>query len=210
MSRSPLARLAASLLAFCLSLTPLTAFSLDQKVAQSVQALSWDGDNHCTISSINEKEGYWLTAAHCVEGEPKLYDIAGHKANVIKKSPVLDLAIMVTPDWHVRAIKLSKDAPKYGDEIAMWGHPLGWKSLILFRGYIATPSFTEAGVIEGVPQVLYEMTAAPGNSGSAVVNRHNEMIGCLQWAVVLTSSFSFVTGGVDYPHFYQFMSPWVK
>ncbi len=206
MPKRSLFRTAALLLTLWLSV-PLLAFS--QKPARSVFPLSWDGSNHCTISSINEKQGYWLTAAHCVDGEPKLYEINGHRAWVIKKNPVLDLAILVTVDWTVPALKLSKDAPKPGDDIGMWGHPLGWDSLMFFKGYVANPSFTEPGVVEGVPAALYGLIAAPGNSGSAVLNKHDEMIGCLQWAVH-TGSFAFVSGGVDYDHFYAFVVPFTK
>jgi len=195
------------------------------KAAQSVQALSWNGRNHCTISSINDKSyvqvempdrtdygkrvvGLWLTAAHCVEQE-QAFEIAGHAAFVVKADYLLDVAVMGTYDWALPMLEVSDDAPQYGDFVEMWGHPLGWDSLIYFKGYVSNPSMHEADMErEDMRIALYNLDSAPGSSGSAVLDKHHRIVGMLQFAFRDTG-FGMVRGGVTYSDLKRFLASYL-
>jgi hypothetical protein len=208
-----------TLLAAILALAPLAAKNSLPKPAQSVQALSWGGKNHCTISSINDQAvhvtevqpvvvGLWLTAAHCVAQEQQ-FEIAGHPAYVVKADYPLDVAVMVTEGWTQPALQFSDHEPTYGDFVEMYGHPLGWDSVIYMKGYVSSPSMHEADMERADMVVaLYNLVAAPGSSGSAVLDKHHKIIGVLQFAFH-DGSFAEVSGGCTYRDLKRFLAPYL-
>ncbi len=152
--------------------------------------------------------GLWLTAAHCVANE-QAFEIAGHPALVVKADYALDVAVMATYDYALPMLEFSKDAPKYGDFVEMWGHPLGWDSLIYFKGYVTNPSMHEADMErEDMRVALYNLNAAHGSSGSAVLDKHHRVVGVLQFAFH-SGSFADVSGGVTYADLKAFLKPYL-
>ena len=162
-----------------LLLLTLPTFAGFSRVTQSVRPLQADaGDgtlrNMCTTTSISEKRGYWLTAAHCIE-QPTY--IQGEQTETVKSDRQLDIAVLHTPKLRVRSLKLQGTAPKVGQRVRMVGHPLGL-STQFFQGYIASLATSIDGARD--PFMLFDMAACGGNSGSSVVNTRDEIVSVLQ------------------------------
>ena len=154
--------------------TPLPA---DNKLLASVRPLYSMRPNYetgevnlaviCTTTSINQQQGYWLTAAHCIDEE---VFIEGERVNVIYKDQVLDLAVL--RGKRAPALKLAKESLKQGDRVWMLGHPLGHEAPQLFRGYVSHP--------DSIGYMWFDMGVCGGNSGSSVVNTNNEIVSVMQ------------------------------
>lgn len=129
--------------------------------------------NICTTTSISQKHGYWVTAAHCVE-QPTF--IGGEPTSVVFADHRIDVAVLQTPTLHVKSLRLQKTTPHVGQQVFMVGHPLGLADFQLFQGYISS-IHTE---LEDGTYTLFQMEACGGNSGSSVVNDKDEIVSILQ------------------------------
>ena len=148
--------------------------------------------NICTTTSINAEQHLWLTAAHCVEIDETtggIRYINGDLATVVVASKTEDIAIVRTERAFAPALKMAKVGPDYGDPLKVVGHPLGMNVPILTFGQVAHPSIN----IEGKKYMLYSIVAAPGNSGSSVINDKDEVVSILQ--IGWDRSFGSMTGG---------------
>lgn len=206
------------------------------KAFDSVRALMWpvetgqndDEDNqafrlqatevkvHCTVTSINAKYHYYLTAAHCVSddgtslvarqyliGDP-LVPANIDEARVVDVDFTNDLAILQTVANAIitPALSLQMHDVEYGQALHMVGHSYGWNQPTYMVGTIANPR----QIVPDEPErafMLFEMPAAPGNSGSAVLNSHDEVVSVLQVAWGLRT-FVPVTGGAAWPELMRF------
>lgn len=156
-----------------------------------IQSLNVGDVLHCTTFSINEKQGIWATAAHCVEDEHEAlaadldYRIAGQSASVLMWQHDWDLALLTGAK--VERLKLG-ERPQVGDSVSVTGFPWGFPSLPTFWGRVASVSArTPFG-----EKMLLDMAAAPGNSGSPVVDKDGEVVSVLQ------DSFQTFSGGCTY------------
>jgi len=198
-----------------------SAASRHPKPFDSVRALAWTVDvmsinfntgeittaqvfgNHCTVTSINQKKHYWLTAAHCVANEDMSeVEIHDYKigtagmgyvpAQIVEVDLADDIAVMATPDGpEVPALKIAKDDVGFGDPIMVVGHPFGWPEAVMFVGNVAHPSLKFDP--DDKAYMIYQIAAAPGNSGSAVLDKDNKVVSVLQ--IGWSRSFANVSGG---------------
>lgn len=152
----------------------------------------------CTVSSINKDARYWLTAAHCVDHGEQTY-ILDEAVTIIELDTKYDLAILQTSLVSLPALKLAGKAPKMGDEIMM----IGFQGLLMMngptmtRGWVMHPSL----VVTLDPGwdhefMMLQILGAPGNSGSAVVNKKDQVISVLQWG--FGRSFGSFESGATY------------
>lgn len=166
--------------------------------------------NFCTATSISESGHLWLTAAHCVapvkdeagqEWDFPRY-IMGDLVFPVVVSVEKDLAVVYTLHASAPALKVAKKAPKHFDKLVVWGHPFGYGTVFPFIGYVSVLEWLELG--NEKPYMVYHLTGAPGNSGSAVLNSRNEIISVLQigWG----RSFSPVTGGATFEELTRFLA----
>lgn len=155
----------------------LSVVAVARPVSESVWPLSTGEKNFCTASSINEARHLWLTAAHCVDNDGPML-VMGDPIRVIVRDVVNDIAIVSTPRASAPALRLAKQAPQVQEELRMIGYPFGFPFQVTVRGWVAALS----GVVwEGrPPYTLFQITAAPGNSGSAIVNKRGEVVSVLQ------------------------------
>jgi len=177
------------------------------RVAESVQPLQAMSDagelrNICTTTSINRANGYWLTAAHCVNA-PTF--IQGEETVVVARDTELDIAVLHTPTVRVKALRLQRTQPKRGQRILMVGHPLGL-STQLFQGHISALSTNLPGSAK--PYMMFDMTACGGNSGSSVVNSQDEIVSILQ--VGFGQGCSALTGGAPWAVLVKFIGQYVE
>lgn len=153
--------------------------------------------NICTVSNINEKQRYWLTAAHCVDDRDLVYWVAGERAIVVMRDVLNDLAILQTPTQTAKALDLAGKGPKVEDHVAVAGYPFGYPDPFITLGTVANTStqFTDEGEFAR-PFAIFEVSIAPGSSGSPVVNRKGDLISVVQigWG----RGWSSVAGGATF------------
>jgi len=181
------------------------------------------GDNFCTTWSINQKQHLYVTANHCVDPTadpedelptPHMYtqrivvwelnkdaDLAVVKAAL--GAPALKLA-SEDPD-----ITFAKNASKkdWVYKISVEGFPYGWTKITKFHGTLVWPHLHivyKDGTEEDL--AIFDMTAAPGNSGSPIFNEKHEVISVLQVGFRKGN----ITGGVVYQAMKNFLESYTE
>lgn len=173
----------------------LTAIAL---IVPPVQAVNWDAvapiveksivvveteRGLCTGFVINtdadEKEDrdYIATANHC-EG-PKLY-ADNSPARIVSKVTKQDLLVLEVEDTGRPALKLAKEDPKTGEEVASYGYGYGFERPMFRVTHIADNKtyIPEDGI--GGPFFVTDATFVPGQSGGPVVNADGEVVMMVQ------------------------------
>lgn len=151
------------------------------RILQSVRNIqqSRDGGTICTVSLINKKQGYWLTAAHCVEGGNAFY-INNEPAFITEVTAIEgggDMAILMSPTAHApRALKLARTEPRFGDAVRVSGYPVGSGPLIV-AGTVVNPYLLLRHY--GEHFMVFDLEVCGGNSGSAVINAKDEVVSVL-------------------------------
>jgi S1-C subfamily serine protease len=148
----------------------------------SVQPLRGTVETFCTAFSINQTEGYWVTAKHCIEAGVVIQfltgqtpTLAGHPYTVIHVDPIYDVAV-IQSGVTAPALPLARRAPAVGDRITVEGFPLGVQTPVITRGYVAARNVP---VDRLFPSDMLDVTTTGGNSGSPVMNEWGEVIGVL-------------------------------
>ncbi len=194
--------------------SPLTAALNPYRYLASVSALQTAGRNMCSVTAI-AKEVY-LTAAHCVvarfpDGGDQTVDptpnddltIDGRPAHLLDINVIEDLAVLEVPGASRPPLKLAKTAPRLLDKVTMAGHPFGWDAPTVMVGTIAATSlrFTDNFPFNKRYMNL-QVSGAPGNSGSSVVNAKMEVVSVVQ--ISWGRSFESVMGSAPYAQLVRF------
>lgn len=129
----------------------------------------------CTGIMINAEKHYVLTAGHC-DGEKILVD--GTATYKVFKDERKDLLVLRAANVDRPAIKLAKNGPVQGDQVASHGYGFGLEKP-MFR--VAHVSNTDM-VIEGLsgPFAMVDGAFVPGQSGGPVVNDQGELVMIVQ------------------------------
>ena len=206
----------AFLLAIVLCASPLLATPNPYRLLKSVTALQTDGRNMCSVTSINNEKKYYLTAAHCVlaqfpdaeQGPNENMSIDGKPAFLVDVNGEKDLAVLMAPGTNRPALKLAKKSVRYLDEVYVTGHPFGWKDATVFRGWVSHPSTQFTDDPRDYPftkrYMILQVSGAPGNSGSSVVNENMEVVSVIQ--ISWGRSFEPVMGSAPYHELVRFAS----
>jgi len=169
------------------------------------------------IVKINYKGAYALTAAHVCE-EPDItlrgentkvknniiikvetLDDRYYTAKIIATNNKIDACILFIKDLvdNIEEVKIALEAPVAGDRVYNVASPYGIKLtnvVPIFEGfYIGTKKFRS----------YYTFTAAPGSSGSMILNTNGELIGLLH--SVYVHIYEIVVG-VTYYDLKQFIA----
>ncbi len=130
-------------------------------------------------------DGLILTAAHVIAGQKEIH-IRNAKMQTWVVQQICpgdftqDLALIKTDARNHPYIQLADDDPEKGDEVKVIGHPLGVIHLIESTGSVRSPGSLEDIMILSNP-------AMPGNSGSPVFNKENQLVGILTRASCFTN-----------------------
>lgn len=183
----------------------------------SVRALSWtdivdfDGttamSNHCTVWSLNDHKGYWVTAGHCVISEDgngvenRDYHIGSAIAVPIAADFSHDIAVLRSSAL-APALPLGQYGPTWNDAVYSAGHTLGWDEPLYFEGkYLGSEKFPE---FDGRRFLIFSLAGGPGNSGSPILH-DGQVISVWQIGFTVFGSFA---GGVETESMYSFLAPY--
>jgi len=145
-------------------------------------------------------DGKVLTAAHVIEGETKLLiEFANDEwvpATVISLSAAADVALLQcdrVPKGAVAAKLGDSDKVDTGDDIFIVGAPYGLSyTLTVGRVSARRPDHSRSGLMSSVEFLQTDATVNPGNSGSPVFNKSEELIGIVSSIISETGEFSGV------------------
>lgn len=142
---------------------------------QPIQRINDDGilTNYCTSWSINKKEGWWVTAAHCIN---EMNQVDGGKATkVVMFDTNTDLAIYGAN--RAPALHIAPNSPRTGDEVFITGYPHASLDPITFFGKVANPW---ARLNKDLTVSIYNVLGLPGVSGAPIVDRSGRVVGVAQ------------------------------
>ena len=149
----------------------------------------------CTTWSINEKKGFWMTAAHCVQPEvvwtvpsdpnvqpervetPAYREIDGKVATIVKVDYKIDLALLYA-DVHQPGFRFGA-YPAVGDTVTVYGFPLGWTDPIATWLRVSN-QFIASKWQDGVGYMVFDGAIYHGHSGSPVIDRKGKVISVVQ------------------------------
>ncbi len=222
-------RILATLILLGLFVVPAAAGLNPYTYLKSISVLQTAGRNMCSVTAINKEQGYYLTAAHCVlqnfpspsndpeeSGPPEVQEpVANENMTVDGRAAILtdvnvleDLAVLYVKGATRPALKLATKSPRYLDAVTMAGHPFGWDYPTVMIGTVASPYLRFTKDPTDFPfnkyYMILQVSGAPGNSGSSVVNANMEVISVVQisWA----RTFAPVMGGAPYRELVKFAS----
>jgi S1-C subfamily serine protease len=142
-------------------------------------------------------DGKILTAAHVVDGEERLLvEFANDEwvpAKVISSSATADVALLQcdrVPKDATPAKLGDSDKAETGDDIFIVGAPYGLSyTLTVGRISARRPDQSRSGIMSSVEFLQTDATVNPGNSGSPVFNKQEEVIGIV--SSILSESGEF-------------------
>jgi S1-C subfamily serine protease len=169
--------LALSLFAFSLPTMASTDWRLAaEKVARSAVFIE-SKEGSCTGFVIDNDRDYVLTAAHC---DAKDLFVDQSPAKVISKDVKKDLMVVHIDDLDRPALKLAKDNPKTGDEVASFGYGYGLERPMFRVTHISDDKIYIPYEGIGGPLVAVDATFVPGQSGGPVVNVEGDVVMVVQ------------------------------
>jgi S1-C subfamily serine protease len=145
-------------------------------------------------------DGKVLTAAHVIEGETKLLiEFANNEwvpATVISSSTAADVALLQcdrVPKGALAAKLGDSDKVDTGDDIFIVGAPYGLSyTLTVGRVSARRPDHSRSGIMSSVEFLQTDATVNPGNSGSPVFNKSEEVIGIVSSIISESGEFQGV------------------
>ena len=148
--------------------------------SDSVLPLQIAGREACTAFSINEANGFWLTAGHCVDallesGEP--LSIRNSPVVVIFRAPLFDDLAVVQSAFKAPALVLAPHAPRVTNQVYVVGYPYGLGHLLHTQGVISG-RMVPLGFFYP-PSDILDVTIAGGNSGSPVCLHNRTVVGMI-------------------------------
>jgi len=167
------------------------------KVERSLGLLTVvQGSGNCTVFSINEQDGYWIGAKHCLfEGMDHL--INGQPASVMYRDPSDDIAVLKGPQ--APALRLA-GPPERGSPLAVIGYPGGLPLVGVQAGVLSGLSVVYTLDEDRRPYVAITSTSGvSGMSGSPIVTPKGEVVSVLLFTICRNEQpICYVANGVSY------------
>lgn len=138
-----------------------------------------------------------LTAYHVVSGATSFDVLVPHKAYTFKDAkllyfdPELDLAVLKAPlPQSIKPLTISKSVPKQGDSVQFLGFAGG-----------SLPRHFDCVVLDvdnKGQKLLINSAVIQGDSGGVILNKDNEVVGCIQIGMISISSLKSLERGKVY------------
>lgn len=174
-------RIAIALLSLVLFVSaPLMASNWNPIAIQVQKSISFleNSEGSCTAFSIDSKRDYVLTAAHCLGSDPEGKDILVDQSpvKVISKDSKHDLLVLEVKGIDKPSLRLAKENPKIGDEVASYGYGLGLERPLFRVSHVSDDKTTIDG--SGLPTNLIAVDTqfVPGQSGGPVVDVNGDLV----------------------------------
>jgi hypothetical protein len=166
----------------CLDRAPNVSVPPSPTVAEGVSVFPLtlaDGHIYCTAFSINQRQGYWMTARHCSQISVPGF-LYGEWTAVVYQDMVADIAV-IQSGFHAPALKIAPEVPLAGAAIFAIGYPYGIVQMVTYgrigQVLVRVP-MDETGRLSP-PSMFFDLTAAPGNSGSPVMDSQGRVVSVL-------------------------------
>jgi S1-C subfamily serine protease len=141
-------------------------------------------DGHCSGVLINAKDGYVVTAGHCVpeKADGRSVAVDAKHADVVRLNTVLDLCVLKVTDLDGTALALRPEKPEPGLPISIVGFGFAATRLKFGFGWV---SDVRDDSLRGVGDRLYFSATGvvPGDSGGAVVDLSGRLVSITQGAL---------------------------
>ena len=143
----------------------------------TVQVRAAGADGQGSGSGLVLSAGQIITNAHVTMANNLIleaWDGKSHKAQVVRKDPRLDLALLSAEGLDAPPAALSGNEPKPGAAVIAVGNPLG------FVGAVSTGFVQAVGVVRalgGRRWVQADVRLAPGNSGGPMADVLGQIVG---------------------------------
>jgi S1-C subfamily serine protease len=127
----------------------------------------------CSGVVINDRDGYVLTAAHCVD-RPQNTNISltvnGRHSDLAKINTLLDLAVLKTQLRGEKQIALADATPEPGSPVAVVGFAFGWKTHHPTFGYVSNNKSDDVKGLKLNSDII------GGDSGGAVIDANGRLV----------------------------------
>ncbi len=131
----------------------------------------------CTGWVIDNNRDFVMTAAHCdVENATLSLFADNMKAEVRAKDAKHDLMVLYVKDIDRPALKLAKNDPKVGDEVASFGYGFALERPLFRVTHISAADIA----IERARYFVTDANFVPGMSGGPVFNQKGEVVMIVQ------------------------------
>lgn len=175
-------RILIAALLFSIYLTP--AFAVNNwnaaatKVRKSIAYLTGP-EGSCTAWSINQAKDIVLTAAHCDQAKDSIL-VDGIPAKVIAKDTKKDLMALEVKGLDKPALRLTKENPRIGDEVASYGFGFALERPFFRITHISDDQLYIPYEGIGGPFILTDDNFIPGQSGGPVVDEAGDVVMIVQ------------------------------
>jgi hypothetical protein len=171
------------------------------------------GTEDCTAFSINQKERYYLTAAHCVDESdpfnPILY-LFHSRIRQFNIDRTLDLCVFKAA-FGMPAFSFADTPPNSGDRVFVEGFFDESPFPTIFEGmYHSDGIVREPSVKQFVLRAIFEMQVNSGQSGSPILNQNGEVVSVAQLTIRVPSVKIEYSGGATFAEMKAFVQPYIQ
>lgn len=157
---------------------------LVKELAKSVVAIERDSNGtsctgfviHAKIRKDDKDLTHVLTAAHCEA--PKLWADQA-EAVILAKNTEKDLLVLAVAHLDRPALKLAKDDPSVGDQVASFGYGMGLERPLFRIAHVSAETYIPYQGIGG-PLFFVDGGFVAGQSGGPVINAAGEVVMMVQ------------------------------
>lgn len=168
-----------AVVAFLAFATPAIAAdwtSVAPQVRDSIVEIQVGDEGACTGFVIDNDRDLVLTAAHCDPGPDQQLFADLRPASVKAKDDKNDLLVLEVKGIDRPALRLAKDDPKIGEEVASYGYGYALENPMFRVAHVSVEDIS----INRSRYIMLDIDFVPGQSGGPVVNAAGDVVMIVQ------------------------------